>query len=233
MEKLLEFEGVSKSFGKKKALNNVSLTVEPGKIIGFCGPNGSGKTTFIKLAAGLLTPDTGTIAACGYPIGPESKKIISYLPDKTFIPNYMKIPDMIRFYADFFEDFSSETAEAMLADLKIDKKDNFKTMSKGTQEKVQLVLIMSRAAKLYLLDEPLGGIDPAAREYILKTIIRGYREDSAVFLSTHLIADVESYLDDVVFIKQGEIVSHESADEMRTRTGKSVDNYFKEVFADV
>jgi ABC-2 type transport system ATP-binding protein len=233
MEKLLEFGGVSKSFGKKKALDNVSLTIEPGKIIGFCGPNGSGKTTFIKLAAGLLTPDTGTITACGYPIGPDSKRIISYLPDKTFIPNYMKIPDMIKFYADFFEDFSSDTAKSMLSDLKINPKDNFKTMSKGTQEKVQLVLIMSRAAKLYLLDEPLGGIDPAAREYILKTIIRGYREDSAVFLSTHLIADVESYLDDVIFIKEGVITDHELADDMRTRTGKSIDSYFKEVFADV
>jgi ABC-2 type transport system ATP-binding protein len=233
MESLLEFSGVTKRFAKKNALNNLSLSLETGLITGLCGPNGSGKTTLIKLAAGLLTPDGGDITALGEPIGIATKKFISYLPDRTLIPAYMQIPDMLRFYSDFFEDFSAERAKSMLNDLKIDTKEHFRTMSKGNQEKVQLALVMSRSAKLFLLDEPLGGIDPAAREHILKTIIRSYREDSTVLISTHLIADIESYLDDVIFINKGSVMLHEAADNLRSRTGKSIDGYFKEVFSEV
>jgi ABC-2 type transport system ATP-binding protein len=228
---ILETVGLSKSYGKKKyALEDVNLSIEKGKIIGLCGPNGSGKTTLIKLAAGLLTPTSGSITIDGKPIGPETKAIVSYLPDKTFVPENMKVSAIIDFFREFYDDFDINAAYEMLKRLDIDGKETFKTLSKGTQEKVQLVLIMSRKAKLYLLDEPIGGVDPAARDYILNTIISNYNPDSSVIISTHLISDIENTLDEVIFIKYGKLFLHTTSDEIREIHGMSVDAYFREVF---
>ena len=229
-EFVLECTGVSKKYGKKEVLKNINLQLERGKIIGLLGPNGSGKTTLIKIINGLLTADEGDIKVSGEQIGIESKKIISYLPDRTYLADWMKVKDIVGMFDDFYKDFSREKAEDMLKRLNINEDDRLKTLSKGNKEKVQLILVMSRQAQLYLLDEPIGGVDPAARDYILNTIIRNYSEDALVVMSTHLIADIERVLDEAVFINRGSVVFHRSVDEIRETEHKSVDELFREVF---
>lgn len=223
-------EGLSKDYGQIRALDRIDLRLEEGKIIGLLGPNGSGKTTLIKLASRLLVPSEGRITICGEMPSEKSKAIVSYLPDRNFLPDWMNSNDLIALYEDFFADFSKERAIEMLGSLNIDMTMPLKKMSKGTKEKVQLIMTMSRRAKLYLLDEPIAGVDPAARDYILRTIISNYDENATVLISTHLIADVENVLDEAIFLKQGKIVLHESVDELKESTGKSVDEYFREVF---
>ncbi len=230
MENVLEVQGVSKRYGGKKALDGVDLTLSQGKIVGLLGPNGSGKTTLMKLAAGLLTPDSGTITVCGEQVGPKSKALVSYLPDKTYFQKGQKIKELLDLFGDFYADFDRERAEAMIRDLGIDRNARLGTLSKGNQEKVQLVVVMSRRARLYLLDEPIGGVDPAARDYILNTIITNYDPDATVLISTHLISDVERVLDGFVFLNEGKIVRFGSVDEVREETGKSLDELFREVF---
>ena len=229
-EFVLECTGVSKKYGKKEVLKNINLQLERGKIIGLLGPNGSGKTTLIKIINGLLTADAGDIKVSGEQIGIESKKIISYLPDRTYLADWMKVKDIVGMFDDFYKDFSRENAEDMLKRLNINEDDRLKTLSKGNKEKVQLILVMSRQAQLYLLDEPIGGVDPAARDYILNTIITNYNPDASVVISTHLISDVEKVLDEAIFINNGEIVLHESVDDIREKYSTSVDGYFREVF---
>ena len=229
-EFVLEVKGVNKSYGKKPALNDISLKLERGKIIGLLGPNGSGKSTLIKLINGLLTPDSGQIFVDGMPIGTESHLAVSYLPDKTYLPDWMKVSDMMKMFSDFYSNFDDAKARDMLSRLNISESDRLKALSKGNKEKVQLILVMSRNAKLYLLDEPIGGVDPAARDYILNTIITTYNPDASVVISTHLISDIEKVLDEAVFINNGNIVLHETIDNIREKEGKSVDGYFREVF---
>ena len=223
-------EGLSKDYGQIRALDGIDLRLEEGKIIGLLGPNGSGKTTLIKMASRLLVPSEGRITICGEVPSEKSKAIVSYLPDRNFLPDWMNSNDLIALYEDFFADFSKDRAIEMLGSLNIDMTMPLKKMSKGTKEKVQLIMTMSRRAKLYLLDEPIAGVDPAARDYILRTIISNYDENATVLISTHLIADVENVLDEAIFLKQGKIVLHERVDELKESTGKSVDEYFREVF---
>lgn len=227
---ILECRELSKRFGKTVALDNVNLSLEPGRVIGLLGPNGSGKTTLIKLANGLLTPSEGEILIDGKTPGPESKAIVSYLSDKEYLPEWMNARQLMDFFADFYADFDRARAEEMLARLGLDDRQKVKQMSKGTREKVQLILVMSRQAKLYLLDEPIGGVDPATRDYILDTIIRNYNPEAAVLISTHLIADVEPVLDEVIFIQNGQILLQSPVDSIREEKGMSVDQYFREVF---
>lgn len=231
MNILVDCKGLKKSYGKKPVIHGMDLELEKGKIIGLLGPNGSGKTTLIKILAGILSRNEGAVTIGGKEIGVESKKIVSYLPERTYFSPSMKVIETIDFFADFYEDFRRERAIAMLENLGISLTDKIKQLSKGTREKVQLVLVMSRDAKVYLLDEPMGGVDPAARDYILKTILTNYSPDSSVIISTHLISDVEKVLDDVVFIKNGVIVLHQTVDDIREKNGKSVDALFREVFA--
>ena len=223
-------QNLTKRYGKLTALDNIDLELESGRIVGLLGPNGSGKTTLIKLANRLLQPTSGSILIDGKVPGVATKKIIAYLPDKEYLPDWMNTRQLMHFYGDFYDDFDPRRASVMLSSLDIPSDMVLKKMSKGTREKVQLILTMSRRAKVYLLDEPIAGVDPAARDYILRTIIQNYEENSLVLISTHLIADVESVLDEAVFLKQGHIVLHKPADEIRTETGKSVDEYFREVF---
>lgn len=225
-----ECENLSMRFGRKQAIDNISLKLERGRIIGLLGPNGSGKSTLIKLSNGLLTPNAGEIRIGGNEIGVETKKIVSYLPERTYLDDYLKIYQIIDFFQDFYEDFNPDKAYNMLKALKINPEDRLKTMSKGTKEKVQLILVMSREAQLYMLDEPIGGVDPAARDYILNTIINNYNPQASIILSTHLISDIEQVLDDIVFIREGHIVLHKTVDEIREEEGKSVDELFREVF---
>lgn len=227
---ILECRGLSKYFGAVRALDDVSFAVEPGRIVGLLGPNGSGKTTLIKLANGLLTPTAGEILVDGRKPGPETKAVVSYLSDKEYLPDWMTARQLIDFFGDFYADFDADRARDMLARLGIGEDMRIKQMSKGTREKAQLIMVMSRQAKLYLLDEPIGGVDPATRDYILDTIIRNYNPEAAVVISTHLIADVEQVLDDVVFIQNGRILLRSSVDAIREEQGKSVDQYFREVF---
>ena len=227
---ILTCKGLSTRFGGTQALDQVDITIEPGRIVGLLGPNGSGKTTLIKLANGLLTPSEGEIRVCGLVPGKESHACVSYLPERTAIPTWMSVTQLLDFYQDFYADFRRDAAEEMLAHLNIPVKQRIKQMSKGTREKVQLIMVMSRAAKLYLLDEPIGGVDPATRDYILSTIIGNYNPDAAVVISTHLISDVEKVLDDVVFINQGRIMLQASVDQIREEKGMSVDALFREVF---
>ena len=221
---------LSKTYGSVRALDHVDLKLEEGKIVGLLGPNGSGKTTLIKLASRLLVPTEGEVRICGELPSPATKAIVSYLPDRNYLPDWMKTKDLLEMYQDFYGDFDVQRAQEMLGSLNIDYDTPLKNMSKGTKEKVQLILTMSRHAKLYLLDEPIAGVDPAARDYILKTIISNYDETATVLISTHLIADVENVLDEAVFLKEGKVVLHQSIDELRDTTGKSVDEYFREVF---
>lgn len=227
---LLEARNLSKSYGAFKALDSVNLTLECGKIIGLLGPNGSGKTTLLKIINGLLVPSNGTITIGGEQPGIITKQHISYLPDTTFFPKWMKVTNLFDFFDDFFADFERPKAKEMLQRLDIHEGMKLKHMSKGTLEKVQLVLTMSRHANLYCLDESIGGVDPATRDYILQTIINNYSEDASVLISTHLIADVESVLDDVIFLQNGQIRLHSSVDEIREKEGQSVDSLFREVF---
>lgn len=227
---ILNASKLSKRFSKTFALQNVSLDVEAGRVIGLLGPNGSGKTTFLKLCNGLLTPTSGSIQIAGMAPGVETKKIVSYLPENSWFNDWMKVKDMVSFFADFYADFDAEKAADMLRTLGIEPTALIKTLSKGTKEKVQLILVMARKAKLYLLDEPIGGVDPAVRDYILRTIISNYNPEASVIISTHLIADVEQVLDEVIFLKEGEIVLHEDVDTIREEKGTSVDQLFREVF---
>ena len=227
---VLECKDLSKHYGNAPALNHVSLAVEPGRIVGLLGPNGSGKTTLIKLANGLLTPSEGEVLVCDMAPGKESHASVSYLPERTCIPIWMSVKQLLDFYGDFYRDFNRKAAEEMLTHLNIRLTQRIKQMSKGTREKVQLIMVMSRAAKLYLLDEPIGGVDPATRDYILSTIIGNYNPEAAVIISTHLIADVEKVLDEVIFINQGQVVLQSSVDEIREEKGMSVDALFREVF---
>ena len=227
---VLECKDLSKHYGNAPALNHVSLAVEPGRIVGLLGPNGSGKTTLIKLANGLLTPSEGEVLVCDMAPGKESHASVSYLPERTCIPTWMSVKQLLDFYGDFYRDFNRKAAEEMLTHLNIRLTQRIKQMSKGTREKVQLIMVMSRAAKLYLLDEPIGGVDPATRDYILSTIIGNYNPEAAVIISTHLIADVEKVLDEVIFINQGQVVLQSSVDEIREEKGMSVDAPFREVF---
>ena len=227
---LLECNGLTKKYGHIVALEDVTFRVEPGRIIGLLGPNGSGKTTLMKLANGLLTPTGGTLTICGAAPGKESHAVVSYLPERTSIPLWMTAEQLMDFYQDFYQDFRRAAAEEMLAHLKIQPKQRIKQMSKGTREKVQLIMVMSRAAKLYLLDEPIGGVDPATRDYILSTIIGNYDPEATVLISTHLISDVEKILDEAIFVNQGRVVLQASVDQIREEKGMSVDALFREVF---
>ena len=221
---------LSKQYGSKIALQDLNLQLPAGKIIGLLGPNGSGKTTLLKLAAGLLTPSQGSIEINSIPVGKDTKAIVSYLPDRTYLRNNQRIVDQLDFFQDFYEDFDRRRAETMLYDLGIAPTARFGTLSKGNKEKVQLVLVMSRRAKLYLLDEPIGGVDPAARDYILRTIVTNYDPEATVLISTHLIADVEQVLDGFVFLWEGKVVRSGEVDAAREESGKSLDELFREVF---
>ena len=225
-----ECKSLCKRYGNVQALDNVSFVVEPGRVVGLLGPNGSGKTTLIKLANGLLTPTGGELLINGQKPGKATRAQVSYLPDRPCLPEWMSAEKLLDMFTDFYADFQRDKAQEMLEKLGIDPKQKIKQMSKGTREKVQLILVMSRKAELYLLDEPIGGVDPATRDYILETIIRNYNPSASVVISTHLIADVEQVLDDVIFINHGQIVLRSSVDDIREQQGKSVDAYFREVF---
>jgi len=230
MNSILECRSLTKVYSREPALANVNLTLNEGRIVGLLGPNGSGKTTLIKLIAGLLTPTEGEILVNGSAPGVATKKLVSYLPERNFFSDWMKVDDLLGMFQDFYTDFDRKKAAEMLTRLGIGNSDKLKSMSKGTKEKMQLVLIMSRAARLYLLDEPIGGVDPATRDYILETIISNYSENATVIISTHLIGDVEKVLDDIIFISKGQLVLSASADDVREKNGKSVDEVFREVF---
>lgn len=230
MNELLTCTGLIKQYGSKTALDNLNLTLPRGRIIGLLGPNGSGKTTLIKLINGLLSPSAGHIYINGVEPSPETKKVVSYLPERTYFNSWMKVRDILDFFCDFYTDFRRNRAEDMLQRLDIDPTARLSTMSKGTKEKVQLIMVMSRDADLYCLDEPIGGVDPAARDYILQTIIPNYSENASVLISTHLISDIENVLDDVIFIQNGHIRLYTSVDAIREQEGKSVDALFREVF---
>ncbi len=227
---VLQCNSLSKRYGKIPALEQVSFTIEPGRIVGLLGPNGSGKTTLIKLANGLLTPSEGEILICGAAPGRATHGLVSYLPERTCIPTWMSARQLMDFYGDFYPDFRRDAAQEMLQHLDIRPDQRVKQMSKGTREKVQLIMVMSRQAKLYLLDEPIGGVDPATRDYILSTIISNYNPEAAVIISTHLISDVEKVLDEVIFISQGRVALQSTVDDIREEKGMSVDALFREVF---
>lgn len=227
---LIRVQGLSKSYGAKRALDHIDLNIGRGKIVGLLGPNGSGKTTFIKLLNGLLRPNEGILLVDGYAPGVETKSIISYLPDRMYFADWMKTVDLMDLFSDFYADFDRKKAAEMFSALNIRPLERIKTMSKGTKEKVQLVLVMSRKAQLYLLDEPIAGVDPAARDFILDTILTNYNENGTVMISTHLISDIERVLDEVVFLQNGQIARHDTVDHIRETEGKSVDQLFREVF---
>jgi len=230
MSEILRCTGLSKHYGKTRALDNVSVTLHSGKIIGLLGPNGSGKTTLIKIINGLLTPDQGIVTVCGNPPGPLSKADVAYLPDNIYLNSWMTVRQIVSYFTDFYADFRPELAYKMLDRLGIAPNNRLKSLSKGNKEKVCLILTMSRNAKLYVLDEPIAGVDPAARDYVIATIINNYNPEAAVLISTHLISDVEKILDDVIFINGGKIVLQSSVDDIREEHGMSVDAYFREVF---
>ena len=228
---LVSIRNLSKKYGKHTALKDVSLDIPRGRIIGLLGPNGSGKTTLIQLMNGLLTPGKGQILIDGNLPGVETKACVSYLPERTYLPPAIRVKQLLSYFTDFYADFDRQKALAMLSSLQISPDDSLKTLSKGTKEKVQLIMVMSRKAQLYILDEPIAGVDPAARDYILKTIIQDYSEEASILLSTHLISDIEPILDDVIFLKDGEITLTSSVEDIRNTYGKSVDAYFREVFS--
>ncbi len=227
---LIEIKNINKAYGKKQALNNINITIEKGKIYGLLGPNGSGKTTLIKLINDLLTPTSGEILIKGEKPGIESKKIISYLPERTYLNMNFKVKELLDFFQDFYENFNKEKAQELLKKLNINEEDKLKTMSKGTKEKVQLILVMSRKADIYILDEPIGGVDPASRDYILETILNNFDENSSMIISTHLIQDIENILDNVIFINNGNIILNDIADNIRKEKGKTIDQVFREEF---
>ena len=230
MDAILEARALTKRYGATLALNNVDLTLPRGKIIGLLGPNGSGKTTLLKIAAGLLTPTSGVILADNRPIGEQTKSVISFLPERTYLPDWMTVNDCLDYFEDFYSDFDRKRAVEMLTRLAVPANKRMRTLSKGTREKMQLVLVMSRRAKLYLLDEPIGGVDPATRDYILDTIIGNYDSEATILISTHLISDVEKVLDEFLFLKEGIITMHDTTDNVREKQGKSLDELFREVF---
>lgn len=227
---LLELKELEKSYGNKKVLDNINLTIPRGKIIGLLGKNGTGKSTLIKIINDLLTASDGKVLVNGKEIGIESKKIISYLPERTFLDKSMTVDKVIRYYEEFYENFDAQKARRLLADLQLDTKQKLSKMSKGMQEKVQLVLVMSRSAELYILDEPLGGVDPATRDYILDTILSNFSDGASVIISTHLISDIERILDEVIFINDGKIVLTADCDELRNRENGSIDEIFRRMF---
>lgn len=231
MQALAEMRGLTKVYGNTLAVNNLNLMIPRGRIIGLLGPNGSGKTTLIKMMNGLLTPTAGSILINGCAPGPETKARVAYLPERTYLLNGMKVCDLVDFFHDFYSDFDKDRAFSMLSSLNIPFTAQLKTLSKGTKEKVQLILVMSRHADLFILDEPIAGVDPAARDYILKTIITNYNENASILLSTHLISDIESILDEVIFIRDGQVLTHMPVDQIREEYGQSVDAYFRRVFA--
>ena len=230
MSELLNMQNLSKKFGCNDALNDVSLSIESGKIYGLLGPNGSGKTTLIKIINGLLVPNNGTVLVAGKQPGPYTKSVISYLPDKLYFNKWMKVSELLEYYADVYSDFDIARAKDMLERLHISENEKLKSLSKGTKEKVQLILVMARRAKLYILDEPIGGVDPAARDYILETILSNYDPEASIIISTHLIRDIENILDDVIFLQNGKVVMTSSVDDIRQEKGMSVDDLFREVF---
>lgn len=230
MNALIRCTDVSKRFGSLAALDGLNLEIASGRIVGLLGPNGSGKTTLIKILTGLLRPTQGEVLVDGNPVGTQTKAVVSYLPDRMYYAGWMRAKDLMDFFADFYADFRRERAEAMCAALGIDLRTKVKTMSKGTKEKLQLLLVMSRQAKLYLLDEPIAGVDPAAREFIIRTILTNYSPESTVMISTHLISDVEPVLDEAIFLKEGRVVRHDTVDNIRDAEGKSVDAVFREIF---
>ncbi len=230
MSTVLSTFALMKDYGNKIALSNCNLNLTGGKIVGLLGSNGSGKTTLLKLIAGILTPTAGSITVCGLPVGVETKKLVSYLPERTYLNDWMRISEMLEFFADFYEDFELDRAKRMLMSLGVDENAKLKTLSKGTREKVQLVLVMSRRAELYLLDEPIAGVDPVAREFILETILSNRTPDSTILISTHLISDVEKVLDEVIFIRDGRILLEKAVDTIREEEGKTIDEYFREVY---
>ena len=230
MSELLRCSGLTKNYGGVLALDNVDLTLESGKIYGLLGPNGSGKTTLIKLINGLLTPTSGSISILGNHPGVETKRVISYLPDNSYLNSWMRVEQIVDQFKDFYADFREDAAYRMLGELGIDRSAKLKNLSKGNKEKVCLILVMSRAAKLYVLDEPIAGVDPATRDYIISTIINNYDPEASVLISTHLISDIEQVLDDVIFIQNGRITLQKSVDDIRAENGKSVDELFREVF---
>lgn len=230
MNTVLECKNLRKQYGKKIALKNIDLEIPAGSIVGLLGPNGSGKTTLLKLAAGLLTPSSGEIQACGFKPGVESKALVAYQPDKVYLNDWMNVEQLIKMMMDFYPNFNKDKADDMLKRLNIEPDQKLKTMSKGTKEKVQLILTMSRDVNLYILDEPIGGVDPAARDYILNTIINNYKEDATVIISTHLINDVESVLNHIIFLKEGAVVRQGDVDDIRQETGMSIDALFREEF---
>ena len=227
---ILECKDLTKYYDRALGLDHLSLRLEPGRIVGLLGPNGSGKTTLLKIANGLLTPSSGQLLIDGKAPGPDTRRLVSYLPERTYFADWMTALQLLAFFGDFYDDFDRDAAVQMMQRLGIQPKQQIKQMSKGTREKVQLILVMSRKAKLYLLDEPIGGVDPATRDFILNTIISNYNPEAAVVISTHLIADVENILDDVAFLNRGHLLLQSSADELRAREGKSVDAVFREVF---
>ncbi|MBO5231733.1 MAG: ABC transporter ATP-binding protein [Clostridia bacterium] len=230
MSEILTCSGLTKNYGGVWALNNVNLCLDSGKIVGLLGPNGSGKTTLIKLINGLLTPSFGSVKVDGKYIGVETKKVVAYLPDNIYLNSWMTVEQIVEYFADFYEDFRVELAFEMLRRLGISPVAKLKNLSKGNKEKVCLILVMSRNAKLYVLDEPIAGVDPAARDYVISTIINNYNPDATVLISTHLIYDIEQILDEVIFLKQGNVVLHQTVDSIREEHGKSVDELFREVF---
>ncbi len=230
MENIVEIKDLNKSYGKKEVIKNMNLNIPKGKIVGLLGPNGSGKSTLIKLINGLLHENSGEILINGINPSIETKKIVSYLPERTYLNDWMKVSDLLNFFKDFYDDFDMDKANNMIDSLKIDVNEKLKTMSKGTKEKVQLILVMSRKASLYILDEPIGGVDPAARSYILKTILSNYCEDSTLLIATHLISEIENICDDVIFISKGNIVLQGNVEEIREEKGKSIDALFREEF---
>ncbi|HIT37903.1 MAG TPA: ABC transporter ATP-binding protein [Candidatus Onthousia faecipullorum] len=227
---LLEVSHVSKSYGNNRVLDDVTFNITKGKIVGLLGPNGSGKTTLIKLINDLLKEDSGTIKVEGLDLGVETKKLISYLPDKNYLNNNMTVLELLNYFKDFYEDFRIDKAKELIGKLGLDLNQKLKTMSKGTKEKVQLILVMSRKAKLYILDEPIGGIDPAARDYIINTILTNFSNDASLLISTHLISDLEKVLDEVIFLKNGKVVRSGSTDEIRKETNMSINDLFREEF---
>ena len=230
MSEILKCTGLTKKYGNTLALNNIDLTLESGKIIGLLGPNGSGKTTLIKLINGLLTPTEGSILISGLPVGVETKKIVSYLPDNNFLPLWMTAEQIVGLFCDFYDDFRPELAFQMLERLGIQRDARLKTLSKGNKEKVCLILVMCRNALLYVLDEPIAAVDPATRDYVISTIINNYNPSASVLISTHIISDIEPVLDEVIFINNGDMVLHKTVDEIREERGMSVDALFREVF---
>ncbi|AIQ46982.1 multidrug ABC transporter ATP-binding protein [Paenibacillus sp. FSL R7-0273] len=232
MDSILQIQQVSKNYGSKQALNQVSFELGAGKIVGLLGSNGSGKSTLMKLIAGLARPGAGSISVLGLPVGEETKGLVSFMPDRPLTEKWMKVGDALRFMADFYPDFDQAKARRMLDFMKLNEKDRVTSLSKGMNERLQLTLALSRKARLYMLDEPIGGVDPVARTRILNALMEFYEEDSTILISTHLVSDIERIFDEVIFIKKGEMVLHSEVEELRMQRGKSIDELFKEVYAE-